>query len=53
MTNLFNYIERKSPIHELSGATKLICLLLWSFAAMITFDTRMLVFLPVVCIFAF
>ncbi len=53
MTNLFNYIERKSPIHELSGATKLICLLLWSFAAMITFDTRMLVFLPVVSIFAF
>lgn len=45
MTNLFNYIERKSAIHELTGATKLICLLLWSFAAMYTYDTRFLVVL--------
>lgn len=46
MTNLFNYIERKSPIHELTGATKLLCLILWSTACMITFDTRFLVFMP-------
>ena len=28
MVNLFNYIDRSSPIHRLTGATKLICLLL-------------------------
>ena len=42
MTNLFNYIDRPSPIHSLTGATKLVCLLLWSFAAMFTYDTRYL-----------
>lgn len=42
MTNLFNYIDRPSPIHSLTGATKFICLMLWSFAAMSTYDTRML-----------
>ena len=43
MTNLFNYIDRPSPIHRLTGATKFVCLLLWSFAAMSTYDTRMLI----------
>lgn len=47
MTNLFNYIDRPSPIHRLTGATKFICLLLWSFAAMSTYDTRMLAVLSV------
>lgn len=47
MTNLFNYIDRPSPIHRLTGATKFVCLLLWSFAAMSTYDTRMLVALSV------
>lgn len=42
MTNLFNYIDRPSPIHDLTGATKFVCLLLWSFAAMSTYDTRLL-----------
>ena len=40
MRNIFNYIERQSPIHELTGATKLICLVLYSVGGMITFDTR-------------
>ena len=40
--NLFNYIERSSPIHRLTGATKFACLLLWTLAAMTTFDTRLL-----------
>ena len=48
MTNLFNYIDRPSPIHRLTGATKLVCLLLWSFASMITYDTRLLAVLPVI-----
>ena len=47
MNNLFNYIDRPSPIHRLTGATKLVCLLLWSFAAMSTYDTRMLAVLSV------
>ncbi len=42
MTNLFNYIDRPSPIHRLTGATKLVCLLMLSFAAMLTYDTRLL-----------
>jgi energy-coupling factor transport system permease protein len=46
MRNLFNYIDRKSRIHELTGATKLVCLLLWSFATMMTYDTRILIALP-------
>ena len=53
MTNIFNYIDRPSPIHRLTGATKLVCLLLWSFAAMATYDTRMLTFLAVLSILLF
>ncbi len=45
MRNIFNYIDRTSPVHQLTGATKLVCLLLWSFAAMSTYDTRLLIFL--------
>ncbi len=47
MNNLFNYIDRPSPLHRLTGATKLICLFLWSFGAMSTYDTRMLAVLSV------
>lgn len=47
MNNLFNYIDRPSPIHRLTGATKFLCLLLWSFAAMMTYDTRLLAVLAV------
>lgn len=49
MINLFNYIEKSSPIHRLSGATKLSSLIILTFAAMTTFDTR---FLAVMVIFA-
>ncbi|MDO4493903.1 MAG: energy-coupling factor transporter transmembrane component T [Clostridia bacterium] len=42
MTNLFNYIERESPVHRLTGATKFICLVLWTFAAMSSYDPRLL-----------
>ena len=47
MTNIFNYVDRPSPIHRLTGATKLVCLLLWTFAAMSTYDTRLLVVMAV------
>ena len=53
MTNLFNYIDRPSPIHRLTGATKLVCLLLWSFAAMSTYDTRLLVLLALLSVLLF
>ena len=53
MTNIFNYIDRPSPIHRLTGATKLACLLLWSFAAMATYDTRLLVFLALLSLVLF
>ena len=53
MNNLFNYIEKESPIHGLTGATKLVCLLLWSLAAMTTYDTRLLLVLAVLGIALF
>lgn len=45
MINLFNYIDRPSPIHKLTGASKLLCLLAWSIAAMTTFYTPLLLVL--------
>ena len=46
MSNEFlSYIERDSVIHRLNGATKLICFLLLSGAAMFTYDTRVLIFI--------
>ena len=53
MRNIFNYVERVSPVHRLTGASKLVCLLLWSFAAMLTYDTRLLIVLPVISILCF
>ena len=34
MIQLFNYIERVSPIHKLTGASKMACMLCWVLAAM-------------------
>ena len=50
---MLSYIKKDSPIHKLTGATKLICFLLWTIAAMITYDTRVLVGLFVFGIVAF
>ena len=47
MTNLFNYIDRPSPIHRLTGASKLFGLVLWSLAAMSGFHTPYLAVLTV------
>lgn len=41
-STMLGYVKVDSPIHQLTGATKLICLLLYSFAAMLTYDTRVL-----------
>lgn len=47
MINLFNYIDRSSAIHRLTGACKLVCLITWSLAAMTTFYTPLLVVLTI------
>lgn len=39
---MLEYSELNSPIHKLTGATKLICLIIWSLTAMLTYDTRVL-----------
>ena len=53
MTNLFNYIDRPSPIHRLTGASKLVCLIAWSVAAMTSFYTPLLVALTIASIVLF
>jgi len=53
MVNLFNYIDRPSPIHALTGASKLVCLLAWSVAAMTSFHTPLLIFMTVAALILF
>jgi energy-coupling factor transport system permease protein len=50
---MLSYIERNTPIHRLTGVTKLVCFIMWSFAAMLTYDTRILIFLFVLGIAVF
>ena len=47
MINLFNYIDRPSSIHRLTGASKLLCLVTWSLAAMTSFYTPLLLVMTV------
>ena len=47
MINLFNYIDRPSAIHRLTGASKLVCLIAWSLAAMTSFYTPLLIAMTV------
>lgn len=53
MIKLFNYIDRKSPIHALTGAAKLACMMCWILAAMVTFDTRYLIILTIAAVALF
>lgn len=50
---LLSYIERDSVIHRLTGSAKLVCFLLLSSAAMLTYDTRVLLSIVVVSIIIF
>lgn len=43
MAAILSYIEKESLIHKMTGTTKLIFFLCWSIAAMITYDTRVLI----------
>lgn len=42
MSAMLEYQDLKSPIHKLTGATKLIALIFWALASMVTYDTRIL-----------
>ena len=53
MINLFNYIDRPSPIHRLTGATKLVCLIVWTVAAMTSFYTPLLLVMTVSAVVLF
>lgn len=53
MTNLFNYIDRPSPIHRLTGASKLLFLVLWTLAAMTSFYTPLLIAMTVISVVLF
>ncbi|MBO5292494.1 MAG: energy-coupling factor transporter transmembrane protein EcfT [Lachnospiraceae bacterium] len=43
MSATLSYIEKNSFIHRMTGTTKLLFFLIWSIAAMMTYDTRVLV----------
>ncbi len=53
MTNLFNYIDRPSPIHRLTCASKLLTVVLWSLAAMTSFYTPLLIAMTVISLVLF
>ena len=53
MNTLLSYSEIDSPIHKLTGAAKLIALVLWAIASMITYDTRVLVGMFIISIIVF
>lgn len=53
MKLILEYIPRDSFIHNLTGATKLICFILWCIVTMITYDTRLLAILLLFSLFLF
>ena len=50
---MLSYIEDVSPVHSLTGATKLIIFLLWSVLVMVSFNTPLLGFLAILGIILF
>lgn len=50
---VLNYLPRKSVVHALTGTTKLVFFLLFTFASMVTYDTRVLLGLMAVSFAAF
>ena len=45
MSRVLSYEEKDTWIHRLSGITKLVFFLLWSVVGMLTYDTRVLLFM--------
>ena len=52
-STVLNYLPRKSVVHALNGTTKLAFFLLFTFASMITYDTRVLICLMLFSFAAF
>ena len=52
-TTVLKYLPRKSVVPALTGTTKLVFFMLFTFASMITYDTRVLIGLMVVSFTAF
>ena len=50
---VLNYLPRRSVVHDLTGTTKLAFFLLFTFAGMLTYDTRVLLGLLAVSLLAF
>jgi len=50
---VFGYIPRETPVHKLTGASKLLLTFALSISAMITFDTRFMVFVIIVSFILF
>lgn len=44
---MLEYSDIDSPIHKMTGATKLICLILWSLISMLTYNTFILGFMVI------
>ena len=49
MARILTYEEKNTWIHRLSGITKLTFFLVWSVVGMLTYDTRVLLFMSVLC----
>lgn len=47
MSKILAYEEKDTWIHQLSGVSKLIFFLLWCFTSMLTYDTRILIFMVI------
>ena len=47
MSKILAYEEKDTWIHQLSGVTKLIFFLLWCLTSMLTYDTRILIFMVI------
>lgn len=53
MSKILAYEEKDTWIHRLSGVTKLIFFLLWCFVSMMTYDTRILLFMLIFSLIVF
>ena len=48
MSKMISYEKKNTPIHKLSGFTKLLFFILWCLTSALTFDTRMLLIMIVI-----
>lgn len=53
MNIMIEYTDLDSPIHKLSGASKLLALIIWAIASMVTYNTFVLVFMFIFSIIIF